>query len=944
MLLTIVVNSVLDGPLASLRTNSTTELREAIEDSKSPFGDPETIQFAPSIDGQTIKLTSFENDLTAGSTMPGPSGLVIKGSNLVIDGKTGLTKGITIARDTTAKPFRLFYVAGGAELTLNNVTLKDGLAKGFDGGSEVSNATGGGAAGLGGAIYNDGRVEIENSTLTGNKAQGGLARPGGDGGQGSGGGGLGANGDDMSLKLPENGANGGGPNGGAGGSIIADAGAGGFGGGGGGGEYNYFTGSAGGAGGFGGGGGGGSGAKTQRGENGGNGGFGGGGGGAGGGTYFGTPGAGGFGGGNASGAGGGGGAGMGGAIFNKAGSVTIRNSTLTGNQAVGGTGATGGQGLGGAVFNYNGTLAVTHSTLSLNIAAQGGRGVYNRDDSASLAALARINNTIIAQADTAVEDFTSTGDGLTTGTGNLIGKASGFSGTFITGDPQLGALQNNGGLTPTMALAAGSPAVNAADTALFQYSTDQRGFSRDLSPDIGAVESRKLQTITFGAIADRTFGDADFAISATSSAGLPISLTASGNATVAQVGGVWYVHITGAGSATITATQGGSDDHEPATGVAQSFTIAKAASVTTTVGTGPFTYNGSAQFGGSGKVTGAGGLNTFPTSFTYSANRDGTGVADLTNAGTYYVVAYYAGDANHAASTGAAVAVVIGKANAKVYVYGYSGVYDGAAHGATGTATGAGELSVGTLNLGAKFTNVPGGTASWTFAGGRNYFDKQGTVAIQILARHLTATFTAASKVYDGNASATVTSRSLVGVAGTDAISLIGGTATFASKNVGTWAVSLSGAKLSGAAAGNYVLDSVATTTASITPKALTGPAVTLPATNVAMNGLIPIVFTANRSGIVDGQSIDRLFDGAMFSLTVGGKTYSVRAQATVVAGIIAIGFRMTAELKAILAANTTATNASKAPTVAFNLMATSKDGNYTLNVTATTKLFNTSK
>ena len=90
--------------------------------------------------------------------------------------------------------------------------------------------------------------------------------------------------------------------------------------------------------------------------------------------------------------------------------------------------------------------------------------------------------------------------------------------------------------------------------------------------------------------------------------------------------------------------------------------ISQAASVTTTVGAGPFTYTGSAQIGGSGTVTGAGGLSTTATSLTYSANSDGTGVADQTDAGTYYVTAHYAGDANHTASDGAAVAIVIQQA------------------------------------------------------------------------------------------------------------------------------------------------------------------------------------------------------------------------------------------------------------------------------------------
>lgn len=87
----------------------------------------------------------------------------------------------------------------------------------------------------------------------------------------------------------------------------------------------------------------------------------------------------------------------------------------------------------------------------------------------------------------------------------------------------------------------------------------------------------------------------------------------------------------------------------------------------------------------------------------------------------------------------------------------------------------------------------------------------------------ITGTFTAANKVYDGTTAATVTGRSLVGALTGDDVELSGGTATFADKNVGTGkTVTLSGATLSGADAGNYSLTSVAPTTADITPASLT--------------------------------------------------------------------------------------------------------------------------
>ncbi len=86
------------------------------------------------------------------------------------------------------------------------------------------------------------------------------------------------------------------------------------------------------------------------------------------------------------------------------------------------------------------------------------------------------------------------------------------------------------------------------------------------------------QTITFGALANKTYGDANFTVSATASSGLAVSFAASGTCTVAGA----TVTLTGAGSCTITASQAGNAAYAPATSVPQSFTIAK--------GTPPLTW------------------------------------------------------------------------------------------------------------------------------------------------------------------------------------------------------------------------------------------------------------------------------------------------------------------------------------------------------------------
>src|SRR5207244_6639137 len=76
------------------------------------------------------------------------------------------------------------------------------------------------------------------------------------------------------------------------------------------------------------------------------------------------------------------------------------------------------------------------------------------------------------------------------------------------------------------------------------------------------------QTITFGAIANKTFGDPDFIVNPTASSGLPVSLSAVGNCTVTSPS-PGTVHITGGGSCTITASQGGDTNYNAAANVPQ---------------------------------------------------------------------------------------------------------------------------------------------------------------------------------------------------------------------------------------------------------------------------------------------------------------------------------------------------------------------------------------
>ena len=419
--------------------------------------------------------------------------------------------GATLQRMGTQK-FRLFSVGPTGNLTIKRAYIRGFYAQGGNGGNG-----GGGGLGAGGAVFvMDGRLVVEDSTFQENWAIGGT---GGTGRSGGGGGGTLRNASSTfgGYQCGGNGTHSGGQDaacaggGGAGGAATItgiglpcggghDGGNGGYGGGGGGGEFE--CGGDGGRGGFGGGGGA-TGYAGDFGEDGGSGGFGGGGGvGTNGFTTNGDPGNGGFFAGHATSSGGGGGAGLGGAIFNDGGSVDIRNSTFTGNLAIGGQsekgrGASGG---GGAIFSRNGHLIVLNATISLNQAVFGiGGGIMVAQDPVSAPTSFILRNTIVANnggRECAVTGSAIAGSFI----GNLITSNAdgsefrdmtfvGCPGVTTSTDPQLAPLAYNQGSTPTMAISTNSAAWNTADLAS-SLGFDQRGQHRPAfgGVDIGAFE------------------------------------------------------------------------------------------------------------------------------------------------------------------------------------------------------------------------------------------------------------------------------------------------------------------------------------------------------------------------------------------------------------------------------------------------------------------------
>jgi CSLREA domain-containing protein len=175
---------------------------------------------------------------------------------------------------------------------------------------------------------------------------------------------------------------------------------------------------------------------------------------------------------------------LGGGILNESSNtLTVRNSTLSGNSA---------RAAGGGIHNNSpGTLTVRNSTLWGNSATEDfgtGGSISSNGGSATL------KNTIVANSPSG-GNCSGT---VTNGGYNLDSDGScGFGTTnhSLSGttdnplNPQLGSLANNGGPTLTHALLAGSPAIDKGNS--FGATTDQRGVARPqgAAPDIGSFEA-----------------------------------------------------------------------------------------------------------------------------------------------------------------------------------------------------------------------------------------------------------------------------------------------------------------------------------------------------------------------------------------------------------------------------------------------------------------------
>ncbi|HVT38644.1 MAG TPA: PxKF domain-containing protein, partial [Gemmatimonadaceae bacterium] len=152
---------------------------------------------------------------------------------------------------------------------------------------------------------------------------------------------------------------------------------------------------------------------------------------------------------------------------------------------------------------------------------------------------------------------------------------------------------------------------------------------------------RANQTITFGALSSRTFGDPPFALTASASSNLGVTFSASGTCAVAGS----TVSLTGAGGCTITADQPGNASFFAAPSVSQSFAIARAPQVIAFGPLSPRVY-GSPSLA----LSASGGASGNPVVFmsqTVATCTTSNGAVSIVAVGTCTITADQAGSANY---------------------------------------------------------------------------------------------------------------------------------------------------------------------------------------------------------------------------------------------------------------------------------------------------------
>jgi hypothetical protein len=225
-----------------------------------------------------------------------------------------------------------------------------------------------------------------------------------------------------------------------------------------------------------------------------------------------------------------------------------------------------------------------------------------------------------------------------------------------------------------------APNAGTANQSVTFTPTDNTNYNTTTT-NVSVSVNKANQTITFGALADKTTDDTPFALTATASSGLTVSYSSS-NTAVATVAGS-TVTIVGAGQTTITASQAGDANYNAATSVDQTLTVTIPACVTNSNQTGGWNFTTASP---STTI-----INLTIGDLTHGNNNGTTTLITSTSASSGYSGATGTNNAGAAARTGALTPGASGSAYFQFTLTpanGYNFTLTGISFGSRGTSTG----------------------------------------------------------------------------------------------------------------------------------------------------------------------------------------------------------------------------------------------------------------
>ena len=391
----------------------------------------------------------------------------------------------------------------------------------------------------------------------------------------------------------------------------------------------------------------------------------------------------------------------------------------------------------------------------------------------------------------------------------IVGTAYSYSITADNSPTSFNATGLPTGLSinSTSGLISGTPTVAGTYTVSISATNITGTDTKSLELTIG----KGNQTITFGTLANKTYGDASFTLNGTATSGLTVTYSSS-NTSVATISGA-TVTVVGAGSTTITASQVGDDNYNTASTVDQVLVINKANQTISFSALSPKNdVDGSFTLG----ATASSGLDISYTSSNTAVVTISGNTVTIVAPGTSTITASQAGNDNYNAAISVDQEQTIINTQLANQIITFNALpsvtYGDAPFTLNGTVDSALTLTyessnpaVASISGNVVTIHTPGTvviTASQDGDSGHNPAVSV-TQTLVVAKKGLNAVnVSVASKSYDGTTSATLNAE-LSGVVGSDDV-VLNHAAVFATANVGTGIAVTANLSLSGLESSRY--------------------------------------------------------------------------------------------------------------------------------------------